>query len=58
MKKDQLSSPENLEKLKNEIFNFTKDLSFKRSESMGDLMEATFDFVVRNYKNVSLSKLF
>ncbi len=58
MKDQKLSHPENLEKLKIEIFNYTKDSSFKKSKSMGDLMEATFNFLVRNYENVSLSKLF
>ena len=58
MKNQKLSHPENLEKLKIEIFNYTKDSSFKKSKSMGDLMEATFNFLVRNYENVSLSKLF
>ncbi len=58
MKNQKLSLPENLEKLKIEIFNYTKDSSFKKSKSMGDLMEATFNFLVRNYENVSLSKLF
>ena len=58
MKNQKISLPENLEKLKIEIFNYTKDSSFKKSKSMGDLMEATFNFLVRNYENVSLSKLF
>ncbi|MBJ25666.1 MAG: hypothetical protein CMC91_06020 [Flavobacteriaceae bacterium] len=58
MKNQKLSHPENLEKLKIQIFNYTKDSSFKKSKSMGDLMEATFNFLVRNYQNVSLSKLF
>ena len=58
MKNQKLSLPENLEKLKIEIFNYTKDSSFKKSKSMGDLMESTFNFLVRNYENVSLSKLF
>ena len=58
MKTQKLSLPENLEKLKMEIFNYTKDSNFKKSKSMGDLMEATFNFLVSNYENVSLSKLF
>ena len=54
MKNDQLTTPENLEKLKNEIFVFTKDESFSKSKSMGELMQAAFDYLRRNYQNVSL----
>jgi hypothetical protein len=57
MKNDQLSLPENLEKLKNEIFVFTKDESFKKSNSMGELMQAAFDYMRKNYQNVSLGDL-
>jgi len=57
MKNDQLSLPENLEKLKNEIFVFTKDESFKKSKSMGELMQAAFDYMRKNYQNVSLGDL-
>jgi hypothetical protein len=57
MKNDTLSLPENLEKLKNEIFVFTKDDAFTKSKSMGELMEASFDYMRRNYQNVSLGDL-
>tara|TARA_X000000950_G_scaffold39392_4_gene42321 strand:- start:15439 stop:16500 length:1062 start_codon:yes stop_codon:yes gene_type:complete len=57
MKRDILSTPENLEKLKNEIFIFTKDQAFKKSQSMGELMQAAFDYTRKNYENVSLSDL-
>jgi hypothetical protein len=52
-----LSIPENLEKLKNEIFVFTKDDAFTKSKSMGELMQAAFDYMRRNYQNVSLGDL-
>ena len=57
MKGDVLSLEENLERLKNEIYIFTKDAAFKESKSMGDLMQAAFDYTRRNYENVSLSDL-
>ena len=57
MKKDRLSSNKNLETLKNEIFLFTNDDAFKKSKSMGDLMEATFNYTRNNYEKVSLSEL-
>ena len=57
MKNDFISTPENLDKLKNEIFIFTKDQAFKESQSMGELMQAAFEYTRRNYENVSLSDL-
>ena len=57
MKNDRLSIPENLEKLKNEIYVFTKDKAFKKSKSMGELMQAAFDYMRKNYQNVSLGDL-
>ena len=57
MKKDRLSPNKNLETLKNEIFLFTKDDAFKKSKSMGDLMEATFNYTRNNYEKVNLSEL-
>tara|TARA_B100000929_G_scaffold207274_2_gene165188 strand:- start:4928 stop:5623 length:696 start_codon:yes stop_codon:yes gene_type:complete len=57
MKKDRLSPNKNLETLKNEIFLFTMDDAFKKSKSMGDLMEATFNYTRNNYEKVNLSEL-
>ena len=57
MKKDLLSPNKNLETLKNEIFLFTMDDAFKKSKSMGDLMEATFNYTRNNYEKVNLSEL-
>ena len=54
MKNDRLSNMESLENLKNEIFVFTKDDAFTKSKSMGELMQAAFDYLRRNYQNVSL----
>ncbi len=57
MKNDVLSTSENLEQLKNEIFIFTNDTAFRKSQSMGELMQAAFDYTRKNYENVSLSDL-
>jgi hypothetical protein len=57
MKDEVLSTPENLENLKNEIFIFTQDDSFKKSKSMGALMQAAFDYMRQHYQNVSLGDL-
>ena len=57
MKKDTISPKENLDNLKNEIFKFTNEDSFIKSNSMGELMEKTLEYLKRNYQNVSLIDL-
>ena len=57
MKEDKISPKDNLDNLKNEIFKFTKENSFIKSKSMGELMEKTLDYLKRNYQNVSLIDL-
>jgi len=37
--------------LRGEVYELTKQLSFKKSKSMGDIMRASFHFVKRNYEN-------
>ena len=56
-KADKISLPENIERLKQEIFVLTKDLKFKKCKTMGDVMELTLDFVKRNYENVSMKQI-
>lgn len=51
MKAMELSSPEKLEQLKNEIYVFTKDVNFKKATSMGEVMESALEFMKRNYKS-------
>ena len=51
MKKDTISLPKKVEQLKGELYRLTKDVNFKRSENMGQVVQATLDFVIRNYKN-------
>ena len=57
MKEDKISPKDNLDNLKNEIFKFTKENSFIKTKSMGELMEKTLDYLKRNYQNVSLIDL-
>jgi len=52
MKESPITTNKNLNKLKLEIYNFTKDKAFKDSKSMGDVMEASLAFLKRNYKNI------
>ena len=52
MKESPITISKNLEKLKLEIYNFTKDKAFIKSKSMGEIMEASLSFLKRNYKNI------
>lgn len=54
MKNDEISNNENIEQLKMEIHNFIKDISFKRSKNMGEVLESALDFVRRNYEDVTM----
>ena len=40
-----------IEQLREEVYELTKQISFKKSKSMGDIMRASFHFVKRNYEN-------
>ena len=51
MLNDHVSTPENIEQLRNEVYELTKQPSFLRSRSMGEIMKAAFHFVKRNYQN-------
>tara|TARA_B100000963_G_scaffold321654_1_gene305155 strand:- start:69148 stop:70299 length:1152 start_codon:yes stop_codon:yes gene_type:complete len=57
MKKDKVTTKENLIQLRKEIFNFTSDESFQKSRSMGSIMESSFNYVRNHYENLNLSKL-
>jgi hypothetical protein len=58
MQDETLTLPENLDRLRREIFKFTKDKSFKQSKSMGDIMHASFNFVRLHYEKVDMHDLF
>ena len=53
MKNDVISTPENIENLRMELYYFTKDKKFKTCSNMGYILEVAFDFVVRNYESVN-----
>ena len=58
MQEETLTLPENLERSRQEIFKITKDKSFKESQSMGDIMQASFNFVRLHYEKVDMHDLF
>ncbi|MFL0094862.1 hypothetical protein [Tenacibaculum maritimum] len=54
MKNDTISTPKNINLLKHQIFNFTKDVHFKKSKNMGEIIATALDFVKRNYESVTM----
>lgn len=55
---DTLSKPENVEQLKNEIYEFASDINFKKSKNMGDILKYALDFVKRNYEDVNMRNFY
>ena len=53
MVKDNISSEKNIEELKKDLVNYTKDINFKECKNMGEILSVAFDFVTRNYENVN-----
>ncbi|EIJ37244.1 hypothetical protein [Galbibacter orientalis] len=54
---DHITTPENLEELKEELYNYTLDVKFKRCRSMGQVVRVALEFVRRNYEDVSMKRL-
>jgi len=54
---DTISTPENMKELREHLYNFTLDLKFRRSRSMGEIIKTAMDFVKRNYENVNMNRL-
>ncbi|WKD85574.1 hypothetical protein KCTC32516_00915 [Polaribacter huanghezhanensis] len=51
MKHDTISTDKNVTLLKNQIFDFTLDVNFKKSNNMGEIIETALEFVKRNYQD-------
>lgn len=56
-KSDTISTPENVEQLKSDIYQLTHDVHFKKCRCMGDILEVALDFVKRNYEDVSMKQI-
>jgi hypothetical protein len=54
MGNDTIAPEGHVEQLKVELFRVTHDLNFKRAKSMGNVLNATFEFITRNYKTVNV----
>ena len=48
---------ENIKNLSEEIYKFTKDTSFKKCKNMGEIVQASFSYVRRNYENLNMTNL-
>ena len=57
MGKDVLAPESHLKQLQMELYRYTNDLNFKKAKSMGEIMNAAFEFIVRNFKNSNLFKM-
>jgi len=53
MKNDHISTPNKINELKSELFNLTKDVQFRRSKNMGDIVTSALNFIKRNYENIN-----
>ncbi|MCF1422171.1 MULTISPECIES: hypothetical protein [Mangrovimonas] len=58
MQNDTLSTPEHIAILKEEIYNYTMDVEFRRSKGMGQIMKNALDFVKRNYQGMNMQNFF
>lgn len=56
MSNDTLAPEFHTEKLKLELYSYTNDASFKAAKSMGDVLNAAFEYIIVNYKNITIFK--
>ena len=52
MKNDSISMPQNIQLLRKQVQRYSKDMSFKQSKNMGEILDGVLDFVKRNYEKV------
>ena len=57
VKTDHISLPEHIERLRNEIYELTHDVHFKKCANMGEILAWALDFVRRNYEDVSMRQI-
>ena len=48
---DNISSKENIKILSKQIYSLTRDSNFKNANKMGEILKASFNYVLRNYEN-------
>lgn len=57
MLNDHISTPQKVNQLCKEVYELTKQPSFLKIRSMGELVRATFQFVKRNYENHEMLRI-
>ena len=57
MMTDKISNKDNIDLLKSQLYDYTHDLNFKRSNNMGEILFSALDFVKRNYENINTNYL-
>ena len=53
MEVDELSIGKHISQLKQDIYDYTLDVNFKKCKTMGDIVRNALDFVKRNYESVN-----
>jgi hypothetical protein len=56
-KKDSISIDSNIDMLKAQIFELTKDTKFKKCKTMGEILGLALDFVKCHYQGVSMKQI-
>ena len=54
---DKISTKKHIDILKNQIYDYTLDMNFKKCSTMGEVLNLALDFVKRNYENVSMKQI-
>ena len=50
MKSTRLAPIEHIHQLQEEIYEYTLDVNFRNAKSMGEIVQAALDYMIRNYK--------
>ncbi|MBL86628.1 MAG: hypothetical protein CMO82_08220 [Winogradskyella sp.] len=58
MENDIISIPKHIDLLKEEIYNYTNDVEFRRCQNMGGILKNALDFVKRNYQGINMKNFF
>lgn len=53
---DHVSTQRNVRQLRKDLYNFTRDMKFKRARTMGQILRTALEFVRRNYEDVYTKK--
>jgi hypothetical protein len=56
-KADDISLPEHIGLLGEQIYDLTMDTNFKKSKTMGQILDLALEFVKRNYQDVSMKQI-